>query len=120
ASTFGAQSFIGFGAYTNEHKYQKIHLSDLDKGKSDHVKQADNGWLAFVQHYFVSAWLPADGTPRDYVTERRPDGTYAGRLMISATVAPGASTRGSAPLYARPQGQERLPTGAPALDLGRD
>ena len=47
--------------YTNEHKYQKVHLSDLDKGKADHVKQADNGWLAFVQHYFVSAWLPPRG-----------------------------------------------------------
>jgi YidC/Oxa1 family membrane protein insertase len=117
ASTFGAQSFIGFGAYTNEHKYQKIHLSDLDKGKSDQVKQADNGWLAFVQHYFVSAWLPADGTPRDYVTERRPDGTYAGRLMIAAAVAPGASARVSAPLYAGPQEQKRLRTAAPGLDL---
>ncbi|MFL6571483.1 MAG: membrane protein insertase YidC [Burkholderiales bacterium] len=117
ASTFGAQSFIGFGAYTNEHKYQKIHLSDLDKGKSDHVKQADNGWLAFVQHYFVSAWLPADGTPRDYVTEKRPDGTYAGRLMIPASVAPGALVRVSAPLYAGPQEQQRLRTAAPGLDL---
>jgi YidC/Oxa1 family membrane protein insertase len=117
AATFGAQSFIGFGAYTNEHKYQKVHLSDLDKGKSDHVKQADNGWLAFVQHYFVSAWMPAEGTPRDYVTEKRPDGTYAGRVMIPASVAPGASARFSAPLYAGPQEQRRLRTAAPGLDL---
>jgi YidC/Oxa1 family membrane protein insertase len=117
AATFGAQSFIGFGVYTNEHKYQKVHLSDLDKGKSDHVKQADNGWLAFVQHYFVSAWMPADGTPRDYVTEKRPDGTYAGRVMIPASVAPGASARVSAPLYAGPQEQRRLRAAAPGLDL---
>ena len=118
ASTFGAQSFIGFGVYTNEHKYQKVHLSDLDKGKSDlHVKQADNGWLAFVQHYFVSAWLPPEATPRDYVTEKRPDGTYAGRLMVPASVAPGASVRVSAPLYAGPQEQRRLRAAAPGLDL---
>src|ERR1044071_8276019 len=109
ASTFGAQSFIGFGVYTDEHKYQKVHLSDLDKGKSDlHVKQADNDWLAFVQHYFVSAWLPPEAAPRDYVTEKRPDGTYAGRLMFPASVAPGASARVSAPLYAGPQEQRRL------------
>jgi YidC/Oxa1 family membrane protein insertase len=117
AATFGAQSFIGFGVYTNEHKYQKVHLSDLDKGKSDHARQADNGWLAFVQHYFVSAWLPAEGTARDYVTEKRPDGTYAGRVMIPASVAPGASARVSAPLYAGPQEQRRLRTAAPGLDL---
>ena len=117
ASTFGAQSFLGFGVYTNEHKYQKVHLADLDKGKSDHVKQADDGWLAFVQHYFVSAWLPPDATPRDYVTEKRPDGTYAGRLMLPASVAPGASARVSAPLYAGPQEQRRLRAAAPGLDL---
>jgi YidC/Oxa1 family membrane protein insertase len=117
AATFGAQSFIGFGVYTNEHKYQKVHLSDLDKGKSDHVKQADNGWLAFVQHYFVSAWLPAEGTPRDYVTEKRPDGTYAGRVMIPVSVAPGASARVVAPLYAGPQEQRRLRAAAPGFDL---
>jgi YidC/Oxa1 family membrane protein insertase len=117
ASTFGAQSFIGFGVYTNEHKYQKVHLSDLDKGKSDHVKQADNGWLAFVQHYFVAAWMPPDALPRDYVTEKRPDGTYAGRLMIPASIAPGASARITAPLFAGPQEQRRLRAAAPGFDL---
>jgi len=117
AATFGAQSFIGFGLYTDEHKYQKVHISDLDKGKADHVKQADNGWLAFVQHYFVSAWMPAAGTTRDYVTEKRPDGSYAGRVMIPASVAPGASARVSAPLYAGPQEHERLRAAAPGLDL---
>ena len=117
AATFGAQSFTGFGAYTDEHKYQKVHLSDLDKGKSDHVKQAGNGWLAFVQHYFVSAWLPAQGMQRDYVTEKRPDGVYAARVMIPASVAPGETARVSAPLYAGPQEQRRLRAAAAGLDL---
>jgi YidC/Oxa1 family membrane protein insertase len=117
ASTFGAQSFIGFGVYSEERKYQKVHLSDLDKGKSDHVQQAADGWLAFVQHYFVSAWLPAQGVQRDYVTEKRPDGTYSGRVMIPANVAPGATALLSAPLYAGPQEQQRLRGAAPGFDL---
>jgi YidC/Oxa1 family membrane protein insertase len=117
AATFGAQSFIGFGVYTNEHKYQKVHLSDLDKGKSDHVKQANTGWLAFVQHYFVSAWLPPEGVQRDFVTEKRQDGTYSGRVMIPAVVAPGATVRVVAPLYAGPQEQRRLQAAAPGLDI---
>jgi YidC/Oxa1 family membrane protein insertase len=117
AATFGAQSFTGFGIYTDEQKYQKVHPSDLDKGEHDHVKQADNGWLAFVQHYFVSAWLPQKGTPRDVVTEKRPDGTYAARLMIPVNVAPGGSARVQAQLYTGPQEQERLQAAAPGLDL---
>ncbi len=117
AATFGAQSFTGFGVYTEEHKYQKVQPSALDKGEPDHAKQADNGWLAFVQHYFVSAWLPPNGTPRDFVTEKRPDGTYAGRVMIPVSVAPGATARVQAPLYSGPQEQERLKAAAPGLDL---
>ena len=117
AETFGAQSFTGFAVYTEERKFEKVHPSDLDKGEADHVKQAANGWLAFVQHYFVSAWLPPDGVQRDYLAEKRPDGTYAGRLMIPANVAPGATMRVSAPLYAGPQEQRRLQAAAPGLDL---
>jgi YidC/Oxa1 family membrane protein insertase len=94
-----------------------VHASDLDKGKAEHVKHAANGWLAFVQHYFVSAWLPKDGVERDYVVEKRQDGLYAGRVLIPATVAPGATTRISVPLYSGPQEQKRLRSAAPGLDL---
>jgi YidC/Oxa1 family membrane protein insertase len=117
ASTFGAQSFTGFAVYTTEHAYEKVHLSDIDKGKADYVKRAANGWMAFVQHYFVSAWLPKDGVERDYVVEKRQDGTYAGRVLIPASIAPGASAKLSAPLYAGPQEQQRLRSAANGLDL---
>jgi YidC/Oxa1 family membrane protein insertase len=117
AATFGAQSFTGFALYTTEKAYEKVHASDLDKGKAEHVKHAANGWLAFVQHYFVSAWLPKDGVERDYVVEKRQDGLYAGRVLIPATVAPGATTRISVPLYSGPQEQKRLRSAAPGLDL---
>jgi YidC/Oxa1 family membrane protein insertase len=117
AETFGAQSFTGFATYSNERKFEKVASSDLDKGKAEHVKQATSGWLAFVQHYFVSAWLPPEGPTRDFVTEKRQDGTYAGRVMIPATVAAGDTVRVASPLYAGPQEQRRLRAAAPGLDL---
>ena len=117
AETFGAQSFIGFATYSEERKFEKVHLSDLDKGKADHIKHANDGWLAFVQHYFVSAWLPAKGVERDYVAEKRQDGIYAARVLVAATLAPGAESRVSVPLYAGPQEQKRLQAAAPGLDL---
>jgi YidC/Oxa1 family membrane protein insertase len=117
AQQFGAQSFTGFAVFSEARKFEKVHPSDLDEGRPEHVTQADNGWLAFVQHYFVSAWLPAQGVTRDYVMEKRQDGTYAGRVLLPATVAPGASTRLNAPLYAGPQEQSRLRAAAPGLDL---
>jgi YidC/Oxa1 family membrane protein insertase len=117
AETFGAQSFIGFAVYTDERKFEKIHLSDLDKGKADYVKQATNGWLAFVQHYFVSAWLPPQGLQRDYAAEKRPDGIYSARAMVPVSVAPGGSAAVNVPLYVGPQEQRRLQAAAPGLDL---
>jgi YidC/Oxa1 family membrane protein insertase len=117
AETFGAQSFTGFAVYSEEHKYQKIPPADLDKGKADYVKQATDGWLALVQHYFVSAWLAPQGMQREYLLERRQDGSYAGRLLVPVSVAPGADATVDVPLYAGPQEKRRLDAAAPGLEL---
>jgi YidC/Oxa1 family membrane protein insertase len=118
AQSFGAQSYAGFAEYTEEKKFQKIHFSDLDKGKAEYVRRAEDGWIAFVQHYFVAAWLPAAKAAREYVVERRQDGIYVARVVLSAReIAPGASARVGAPLYAGPQEQHRLRAAAPGFDL---
>jgi len=118
AQSFGAQSFAGFAEYTEAQKFQKIHFSDLDKGKADYVRRAEDGWIAFVQHYFVAAWLPTAKAAREYVMERRQDGIYVGRIVLSAPeIAPGAAARIGAPLYVGPQEQHRLRAAAPGFDL---
>ena len=118
AETFGAQSFNGFAVYTDEKKFQKAELTDVDKGKADFVRQSSDGWLAYVQHYFVSAWLPAATIAREYAVEKRPDGIYAGRVLVSAgSIAPGTSATVVVPLYAGPQEQRRLTAVAPGFDL---
>jgi YidC/Oxa1 family membrane protein insertase len=117
AETFGAQSFTGFAVYSEEHKFQKVPPSDVDKGKAEYVKQTKDGWMALVQHYFVSAWLaPADAV-HDNLIEKRQDGTYAGRMLMPLNVAPGAEAKVSMQLYAGPQEKRRLEAAAPGLDL---
>jgi YidC/Oxa1 family membrane protein insertase len=116
AQTFGAQSFIGFAIYTAEKAYEKIHLPDLDKGKFE--RRAESGWLAFVQHYFVSAWLPPEKLAHDFNALKRGDGLYSGNLVVSpGAIAPGASSGVQVSLYAGPQEQRRLQAAAPGLDL---
>jgi YidC/Oxa1 family membrane protein insertase len=116
AETFGAQSFIGFGLYSAEKAYEKIHLPDLDKGKFE--RRADSGWLAFVQHYFVSAWLPPDKLARDYGALKRTDGSYSGNVVVSpGEIAAGGAGEVKVSLYAGPQEQRRLQAAAPGLDL---
>jgi YidC/Oxa1 family membrane protein insertase len=115
AQSFGAQSYIGFALYSKEKAFEKVAPSDLDKAK-EHTARGDNGWLAFVQHYFVSAWLPRDGA-RDYAIEKRQDGTYAGRVLIPVQVAAGGTASVTVPLYSGPQEKRRLEAAAPGLDL---
>ena len=118
AQSFGAQSFLGFAAFTQENKFQKVAFSDVDKGKQNHVKQAGDGWLGFVQHYFVSAWLPPPGMQRDFVVEKRNDGIYVGRIVLGfPAIAAGQEAQLKVPLYAGPQEQRRLKEAAPGLDL---
>ena len=95
-----------------------MELADIDKGKADFAKQSGDGWLAYVQHYFVSAWLPAGKVAREYAVEKRADGIYVGRTLVSAgAIAPGASATVAVPLYAGPQEQSRLVAVAPGFDL---
>jgi YidC/Oxa1 family membrane protein insertase len=118
AQSFGAQSFNGFAEYTTDKKFEKIQYSDIDKGKFDHAKQASDGWIAFVQHYFVAAWVPTAAGPRDYVVEKRPDGVYSARVVLPVPpIAPGATAKVVAPLYSGPQEQRRLKEVAPGFDL---
>ena len=117
AETFGAQSFTGFAVYSEEHKYQKVRPADIDKGKAEFASQAKDGWLAMVQHYFVSAWLAPQDMPRDYVMEKRQDGSYAARLLVPVKLAPGADASVDVPLYSGPQEKRRLEAAAPGLDL---
>ncbi len=116
AETFGAQSFTGFAIYTAEKAFEKIHPSDLDKAKFE--RRAESGWLGFVQHYFVSAWIVPDSVARDYGALKRNDGLYSGNVVVQpGTVAPGASAQVKVSLYAGPQEQRRLQVAAPGLDL---
>ena len=118
AQSFGAQSFNGFAQYTEEKKFEKMQYSDIDKGKVDHVARASDGWIAFVQHYFVAAWVPVVSGIRDFVVEKRPDGAYTGRLVMPVPeIAPGATAKVVAPLYAGPQEQRRLKEVTPGFDL---
>jgi YidC/Oxa1 family membrane protein insertase len=118
AQTFGAQSFNGFAVYTDAKKFEKVHLQDIDKSKADYVKEANDGWLAFVQHYFVAGWIPAAKAARSYEVLKRDDGVYAGYVRVPAgTLAPGASATVNVSLYAGPQEQRRLAAAAPGFDL---
>jgi YidC/Oxa1 family membrane protein insertase len=114
-------TFTGVGLYTDESKYKKLSFSDLDKGKSEYPQHADNGWIGFVQHYFLGAWIPEPKTARDYYAQGIGSGLYrAGFKLTSPSVANGQSVVFKAPLYVGPQEQDKLSKLAPGLELTVD
>jgi YidC/Oxa1 family membrane protein insertase len=121
ADTFGAQSFFGFAVFTESKKFQKVPLSDIDKDKTDFVRQSKDGWIGFIQHYFVAAWLPAAPQDRQYGIVAPEKSYYTGWVVMPmASIAPGATGRVNVPLYAGPQEQRRLTAAAPGLDYAVD
>jgi YidC/Oxa1 family membrane protein insertase len=112
-------TFTGPAVYTDAEKYQKISFGDVADKSAKFAKTADNGWLAMVQHYFVSAWVPATGIQREYYM-RNQEGTnlfQTGIILPIAEIAPGSSTQTSVTLFAGPQEQAALKEIAPGLDL---
>jgi YidC/Oxa1 family membrane protein insertase len=114
-------TYTGVAVYTEKEKFQKVAFSDIEKGKVPYPKNGNDGWIGLLQHYFLGAWLPKQGTPREFYTRQVPQNLYAAGVIIPAgTLAPGASTTLAMPLYAGPQEQEKLAALAPGLDLAVD
>ena len=114
-------TYTGAAVYTEKDKFQKVAFGDIEKGKVAYPKNANDGWIGLLQHYFLGAWLPKQGAPREFYTRQVPQELYAAGVIIpGGTLAPGASTTLAMPLYAGPQEQEKLAALAPGLDLAVD
>lgn len=112
-------TFTGPAIYTEADKYQKIDFSSIADNKAKFAKTADNGWLAMVQHYFVSAWVPKEKALREYYM-RKVEGSnlfQAGVIVPVAEIAPNAKGEVAVSLFAGPQMQSALKEVAPGLDL---
>jgi YidC/Oxa1 family membrane protein insertase len=114
----GIATFTGPAVYSEAKKFQKVAFSDIDKNKTDYPKDSSDGWVAMVQHYFVSAWLPAANVKRETFTKKVSDKLYSAGLIVPVgTIAAGATAALNMPLYMGPQEQENLKALAPGLDL---
>ncbi len=120
-STFFLPTYTGLAFYTDAKKFQKVAFKDIQEGKADFQKTADNGWVGIVQHHFVSAWLPEGNLKREYYTRALGNDLYsAGVILAEGKLAPGHQKTFTVPLYAGPQTQTVLEKTAPGLDLARD
>ncbi|MDP6375729.1 MAG: membrane protein insertase YidC [Pseudomonadales bacterium] len=117
--SMGPQPYLGAALTTPESRYEKLELDDLDEGTF--TTNVTGGWMAFLQHYFLSAWVAEPEENNRYYGRRRSDGTYiVGYTGPLKTVAAGDTGKWQARFYAGPKDQKRLEQIAPNLNLTVD
>jgi YidC/Oxa1 family membrane protein insertase len=98
-----------------------VEFTDIEKNKIDIEKQAENGYVAMVQHYFASAWLLGDGIKRDLFMRKVDANLYAvGMITQMPSIAPASSQAVEARIFVGPQEEKVLEALAPGLELVKD
>jgi YidC/Oxa1 family membrane protein insertase len=120
-------TFTGPAIYTDAKKYQKVEFADIKKKNVDVEKEASNGYVAMVQHYFASAWILPDGIKRSLSLDAVDIGSTMADCCYRATmiapleaIAPGSTKAVDAKFFAGPQEEKILETLTPGLELVKD
>lgn len=117
--TIGMASYLGAALTTPDDRYKKHSFRNMERSPLQ-VRQ-EGGWIAFLQHYFVSAWIPEPDQVHNFYARQLPNGLYyAGFQSPALTIAPGASGSTGTQLYLGPKDQDRLAEISPHLELTVD
>jgi YidC/Oxa1 family membrane protein insertase len=119
-SSGGVMPFLGAAIREPDQNYAKYDFDDMQDESVKAVIQG--GWVAMVQHYFVSAWVPpAEDTNVFSLRKRSGKDLYLMDFTGQPiTVGPGDSGDYRAQFYVGPKDQERLSRLAEYLDLTID
>ncbi|WP_372958382.1 membrane protein insertase YidC [Marinobacter sp.] len=113
-NSMGIRAFLGLVISTPEDPYEKYDFSDLE---DDRINQpVTNGWLAFLQHYFISAWIPPRDQTHQFQTTRRGNLNVMGFVSPATVIEPGETGTAGARVYIGPKVIDRLENVAPNLD----
>ncbi|WP_462401602.1 membrane protein insertase YidC [Pseudomonas sp. Marseille-QA0332] len=115
----GTATYLGAALWTSSEPYKKVSMKDIDKGSLKET--VAGGWVAWLQHYFVTAWIPEKSDSNIVQTRKDSQGNYIiGYTGPALNVAAGAQAQTSATLYAGPKIQSKLKELSPGLELTVD
>jgi YidC/Oxa1 family membrane protein insertase len=117
-------TFTGPAVYTDAEKFHKVDFSDIEKGKSkvpSTQPAGDTAWVAMVQHYFVSAWVPPTTYSKDLYVEKLDKNQF--RVGVKSkldALGVGQEKVETFKLFVGPQEERVLENVAPGLELVKD
>ncbi|SQI44483.1 Oxa1Ec [Leminorella richardii] len=119
SSNFALHTYRG-GAYSSsDTKYKKYGFDDM--ADQDLKLETKGGWIAMLQQYFATAWIPNKAGDNTFFTTKGKDGLSSiGFRNAPVIVASGATEHLSAKLWVGPELQAQMAEVAEHLDLTVD
>ncbi len=112
-------TYTGGAIYSDEDKYQKIAFDDMIDTKLN--RDIKGGWLAVLQHYFVSAWVPPSEQSNHFYTNALANKEFVlGAYTSPVTLTPGSAHTFTSGFLASPKLQDKLEAISPGLELSVD
>ncbi len=115
----GMQPFLGVAYRTPEERFEKLAF---DKMREKPLKlEMQGGWIAMIQHYFLSAWIPPAEQQSFFTTSVTRSGDNIARYTSAPQVVEPKSTgHMTAQLYIGPKDQYALQEISEGLELSVD
>ncbi len=119
-SAMGLQPYTGGATFVSGTPYNKLEFDDIEE--ESYKEKVSGGYIAMVQHYFVSAWVPKGNELNTYQGRylRQQDVFLFGFTSPIWSVEPGQQSTKGAQFYVGPKDQYRLGEISPGLDLTVD
>lgn len=120
-NNFAFNSFRGAAYSTNKIKYKKYKFDNIINNENLNIL-TEKGWIAMLQQYFVTAWIPTSGINNLFYTYATDKNTAViiGYESYPITIDSGSQKSISSILWIGPEIQNKMAFIAPNLDLTVD
>lgn len=111
-------TYRGAAYGSSEDSYEKYNFDDMQK--KNLLVASVGGWVAMLEHYFVSAWIPDQQTENQLYSLVSGQQGVIGSRGATLDIAPGETVKLQSTFYAGPKIQDELALLANGLDLTVD
>ncbi|MBK4765378.1 MAG: membrane protein insertase YidC, partial [Pantoea sp. Brub] len=118
-NNFALHAFRGAAYSSDQNKYKKYKFEKILENKNLNVK-TKNGWVAMLQQYFVTAWIPHNEGVNNFYTKNFVNSVAIGYKSEPIVISPNSNKSFYSTLWVGPELQDKMRIVAPNLDLTVD